>query len=101
MLKEIILEDGTHSFIFAGIEPYDYLNKIIDIFESNFKFTSKKHISGWHSTVIEYLIQDITITIGDAYDVLSITIISPISHSSVIKVREWAIDIDKKVTGRP
>jgi len=97
MIKEIILEEGTHDFIFVGIEPYNYLDRVLNIFESNFSFTSKKHISGWHSTIIEYIVQDITITIGDAYDVLSITLINPITDNSIEKVKSWVQNIDESL----
>lgn len=98
MIKEIILENGTHSFIFVGIEPYDYLDKVLNIFESNFEFVSKKHISGWHSTELEYLLQDLKITIGNLHDVLSITLIDPTSESSLGKIRILVRTIDEFLT---
>jgi hypothetical protein len=94
MIKEIKLEEGSHSFIFVGIEPSDYLERVIKIFENNFEFSNKKHVSGWHSTVLEYIYQDLTITIGDLYDVLSITLITPITKSSIEKVNELVQTID-------
>jgi hypothetical protein len=94
MTKEIILEEGNLSFVFVGIEPYDYLNQVINIFESNFKFTDKKNISGWHSTVIRYSYDDIILTIGDTYDTLSITLVSLFDKSSADKIRELVKYID-------
>jgi hypothetical protein len=97
MTKEIILEDGNLAFIFVGIEPYDYLHKAINIFESNFKFIEKKHISGWHSTIFQYSIEDLVITIGDAYDTLSLTLISPYDDNAIEKVRAWVNHIDESL----
>jgi hypothetical protein len=94
MIKEIKLKEGTHSFIFVGIEPYDYLDRVIKIFESNFEFANKNQVSGWHSTALEYTLQDFIIIIGDEYDVLSITLVKPITEVSLEKVRELVQTID-------
>ncbi|MFV8351867.1 hypothetical protein [Flavobacterium sp. XS2P14] len=95
MTKEIILEEGHLSFVFVGIEAYDFLDKVVYIFESNFKFTDKKNISGWHSTVLQYSFEDIILSIGDTYETLCITLISVSNESSVEKIRKLVKFIDE------
>lgn len=101
MIKELKLKEGTYSFVFVGIEPYDYLDRVIKIFESNFEFVNKNQVSGWHSTVLEYTFQDLTITIGDAYDVLSVTLAKPITDVSIEKVRGLVQTIDGLLAEKP
>ena len=94
MTKEIYLIDGSPSFIFIGINPFEYLDKVLLFFENNFAFSSKKYISGWHSTVYEYKLEELTFHIGNESDVLSITLITPITKSSIEKVSELVLTID-------
>jgi hypothetical protein len=98
MIKEFEDNNGNYVFCFVGIELFDYLQSVLNLFESNFHPGSKTFKSGWHSTVVEYRLENITITIGDLYDVLCVTLINPITEHSIDKVKKWVEFIDNELT---
>lgn len=101
MYKEFTDSNGFHVFCFVEIEPYDYTLKIINFFETKFTPKFKESKSGWHSTVVEFHLDNVVLTIGDLYDVLCVTLQSPLSEDAIKQVREWVELIDNEIHKRP
>jgi len=97
MFKEFINSKGDCVFCFVGIDPYNYILDVFQFFESKFNPTSKISKSGWHSTIMEYQLSDVIITISDLNDVLCITLQSPINEARINLVRKWVEIIDEEI----